>query len=365
MLVGMRSRQLTVFVALACAILFAPLPANANPNAIQALYKKALRDSAVRLKLITAGVLNASSDIVPSRPLKDAATLFVETYARDATGDDAVMERLDSIVSQYNTFTNLRDSNYENKVVIKIPARLLTTLKDITPDVETLHLSGDGSWALRYGTYRYPLRAQTPQSLLREIFYLNENLVVELLQSDENGFEVSGFVRNPEGTIERHFLRKAFQVGGSTTAIYMQYAHTAPADFEGPSFIAPFLDRLIPPQADFEIEDFDQRLEKLQEWVEQNYTKVLARFHPPESVTAIRRFQTELPKKVAEWRDLQRDELKRRIFEVAVPEELEVRLRRLEQWRRDEAWRLIVRTATNISAAEFDNNNGWKNIDVD
>ena len=129
--------------------------------------------------------------------------------------------------------------------------------------------------------------------------------------------------------------------------------------------IAPFLDQLIPPQADFEIEEFDQRLEKLQEWVEQTYTKVLERFHPPESVTAIRRFQTELPEKVAEWRDLQRDELKRRIFEVAVPEELEERLRRLEQWRRDEAWRLIVRTATNISAAEFDNNNGWKNIDVD
>ena len=95
MLVRMRLRQLTVFVALGCAILCAPVPVSANPDAIQALYKKALRDSTVRLKLITAGVLNASSDIVPSRPLKDAATLFVETYARDATGDDAVMERLD------------------------------------------------------------------------------------------------------------------------------------------------------------------------------------------------------------------------------------------------------------------------------
>ena len=31
----------------------------------------------------------------------------------------------------------------------------------------------------------------------------------------------------------------------------------------------------------------------------------------------------------------------RRIFEVAVPEDVEERLRRLEQWRRDEAWRLI------------------------
>ena len=234
MLVRMRLRQLTVFVALGCAILCVPLPASANPDAIQALYKKALRDSTVRLKLITAGVLNASSDIVPSNQLKDAATLFVETYARDASGDSNVMARLDDIVSQYNTFTNLRDSNYKNNVVIKIPARLLATLKDLTPGVETLHLSGDGSWALRYGTYRYPLRAQTPQSLLREIFYRNENLVVELMQSDENGFEVSGFVRNPEGTIERHFLRKAFQVGGSTTAIYMQYAHTAPADFAGP-----------------------------------------------------------------------------------------------------------------------------------
>ena len=217
---------------------------------------------------------------------------------------------------------------------------------------------------MKIGTCRYTLRARTPQSLLREIFYSNPNLVIETLQSDETQFVVSGHVLNDKGIIDHHFLRKAFQVGGSTTAVYMKYDHRAPDAFAAPAFLKPLLKLTVPPRELFAIGDTDERLTKLVSWADEVYSAVLAHRHPPSSVTAIRRFLTKKKQRTEEWRKDQLDDFKRQIFDIAVLEQLEEREAGWERWQKDTAWRFVVRAAVNIASSRFDTHNGWRNVEV-
>ncbi len=340
--------------------------ANAQDDAQKALYRSALYNGDVRAQLMAAGVLDASSDTVESTKLRDAVAQFVEAYfAGETPTPESVRERLDTIHRAFIAFVDLRDSDYANGIDIKVPARLLGDVQVLSGGIETLHVSKDGAGALKYGTYRYPLRAQTPQSLLREIFYKNPNLVIETMQSDQTQFLVQGNVRDNDGRINHHFLRKAFQLGAATTALYMKFDHAAPDGFTVPDFLEPLLIHYVPPHALLEIEDDDRRHTALIAWVEKDYQAALARRHPPESVTAIRRFSTQLKEKTAEWRAEQLENHKRDIFKIAVPESQAERLAAWTEWRRDIAWRLIMRATTNISSARFDSENGWRRITVD
>ncbi|MGI9425189.1 MAG: alpha/beta hydrolase [Hyphomicrobiaceae bacterium] len=339
-----------------------------GPDALAApgdkLVREAGRSSETRQKLMAAGVLDATSDIVPASHVKAAVQLFINVYFDAPPDDTAIAKRLDEINETFVQTVDLRTSDYKNKIEIKIPARLLTDLRDLTPGVETLHVSGDGDEALRYGTYRYPLLAHTPQSLLREIFYSNRNLVVESMQSDESQFIISGLVRRVAGTIDHHFLRKAFQVSGATTALYVRYDHRAPEDFGSPPFYEPFLKFLVPPREHLELEEPDERHEKLVAWADTVYARVLKYRQPPESVTAIRRFAGQDDERARQWREAELDDYKREMFEIAVLEDLEDRIEGWKRWRRDTAWRLLVRSAVNIASSQFDTKNGWKNIEV-
>ena len=356
-------RKLIVFSSVCCVVLGCGLSAQAQLG--KRLTRDAGRDQDIRQQLIAAGVLDTASEIVPSDHVKDAVQLFISTYFATPPADDAVIaERLKQISDQYTDFVGLKTSDYTNKIEIQIPSKMLAELRNLTPGIETLHVSGDGVEALKFGTYRYTLRAHTPQSLLREIFYSNPNLVIETMQSDENQFIVSGHVRNDKGDIDHHFLRKAFQVGGSTTAVYMKFDHNAPDGFKAPDFYAPMLKLLVPPQSHFAIEDTDERLAKLVGWADDVYATVLERHHPPSSVTSIRRFLTKKKQRTADWRKEQLDILKRAIFEIAVLEQADERQESWQKWRNDRAWRLVVGGAINIASSRFDTHNGWRNIDV-
>ena len=353
-------------LGLCCAALMMPsLPAGAQQDASRGLYRNALRNADVRLKLMAAGVLNSAADTVPGKHVKDAAKLFVRTYMGGQSSDlEAQLARLNDIDRQYHSFVGLQDSNYDNNVVIKIPAKLLDDVTNIQAGVETRHVSADSAEALKFGTFQYPLRAHTPQSLLREIFYRNQNLVVESMQSDENLFQVSGYLVADDGTIDHHFLRKAFQVGEATTAVYIQFDHIAPNSFQPPAFYDPLIDKLTPPRALFELDDAEQRHEQLLAWVQQSFAPLFELMQPPESITAVRRDKEHIKKRIKDWRTEQLDQLGREIFEVAVAEDLAERLEKLKTWRRNVAWLLTVRAAANISSAEFDTKNGWKNIAI-
>ncbi len=329
------------------------------------LSRDAGRNQDIRQQLIAAGVLNAASEIVPSAQVKDAVRLFIDTYFDTPPADDAaVAQRLKQVSNQYNAFVGLQASDYTNNVEIQIPTKLLAKLRIIAKGIETLHVSGDGVEALKYGTYRYTLRAHTPQSLLREIFYSNPNLVIETMDSDETQFVVSGNVRNDKGVIDHHFLRKAFQVGASTTAVYMKYDHQAPDNFTAPDFYKALLDRTVPPQSLFEIEETDERLARLVGWADDVHKKLLEHHHPPSSVTSIRRFLTKKSERADEWRKDQLDDFKRQIFDIAVLENVEERREGWQSWRKDTAWRLVVGAAVNIASSRFDTHNGWRNIEV-
>lgn len=357
--------RLSALVLICAAAIVGSAATAAKADISYDLYRKALYSTEVRLKLMAAGVLNAASDTVPSEHIKDAAKLFVRTYFAGETPDlKAQLARLDEIDRQYKDFSGLADSSYDNNVIIKIPAKLLAEVTPIRAGVETRHVSGDSAEALKFGTFRYPLRAQTPQSLLREIFYRNQNLVVEAMQSDENLFQVSGFLVGDNGDIDHHFLRKAFQVGDSTTAVYIQYDHVAPSTFVAPAFFDPLVDKLTPPRALFELEDAEQRHAQLLDWVAKSYTPLFALMQPPESVTAVRRDKQHIEERIENWRTEHLDSLGRDIFEVAVEEDLDERLAKLATWRRNVSWRLTVRAAANISSAEFDAKNGWKNVAI-
>ncbi len=356
-------RRFIVFCGLWCAVLAWGTAVHAQVD--KQLIRDAGRSQFIRQQLTAAGVLDAASEVVPSEHIRDAVRLFINTYFDTPPADHAaIVERLKLINDQYDSFVGLKTSNYSNKIEIQIPTNLLAELRDLTPGIEILHVSGDGGEALKFGTYRYTLRAHTPQSLLREIFYSNSNLVIETMESDEAHFVVSGHVRNDKGEIDHHFLRKAFQVGGSTTAVYMKYDHKAPDGFEVPTFYAPLLRLIVPPQRYFAIEDTDERLAKLVGWADDVYATVLEHRHPPASVTSIRRFLTKKKQRTADWRKDELDELKRQIFEIAVLEQAEERQLGWKQWRSDAAWRLVVGSAINIASSRFDTHNGWRNVDV-
>ncbi len=346
--------------------LFVCAPGRAADDPARSLYRAALYNGDVRAKLMAAGVLNASADIVPSAQLEDAVAGFLGTYFEGASPTSAqARKRLDEVEAAFIAFVGLKNSNYANGINIKIPSLLLGDVRLFSGNVETLHASTDSAGALKYGTYRYPLRAQTPQSLLREIFYKNPNLVIQTMHSDETQFLVSGFVRDNDGRIDHHFLRKAFQFGPATTALYMKYDHAAPDGFAIPPHLEPLLAHFVPPRALFEIEDHDARHGQLLAWSDTTYNAYLKRQHPPESVTAIRRFLTERKERTRQWRSDKLDDHKREIFEIAVLENVDERVAGWETWRKDVAWRLTVRAATNISSAQFDSNNGWKTIEID
>ena len=356
-------RKFTVFMALVFGSTVLAVAAHADIG--KKLIRDAGRNQDIRQQLISVGVLDASSEIVPSQHVKDAVSLFIRTYFdRPPESEAKLAERLRDISQNFNSFTGLETSDYSNKIEIQIPSKLLSKLRDLTPGIETLHVSGEGQEALKVGTYRYTLRAHTPQSLLREIFYSNPNLVIETLQSDETQFVVSGHVRNDKGIIDHHFLRKAFQVGGSTTAVYMKYDHRAPDTFSAPAFLEPLLKLTVPPRELFAIQDTDERLTKLVGWADEVYSTVLDHRHPPSSVTAIRRFLTKTKQRTDEWRKDQLDDYKRQIFDVAVLEQPEEREAGWERWRKDTAWRFVVGAAVNIASSRFDTHNGWRNIEV-
>ena len=361
----MRILVLTVFVfgLLTMSLSATSLAADA---ASKALYRKALYDAAARQKLMAAGVLDEKSDAVSNDKLREAVHAFLEVYFDgDRSDSTAALTRLDDIAAAFTKFVGLKDSNYSNDINIKVPSNLLTELKLLSSGKETLHISPDAAEALKYGSYRYPLRAQTPQSLLREIFYKNSNLDIETMQSDETQFLVSGTVRDRDGRIDHHFLRKAFQFGPATTALYMKYDHAAPEQFAVPQFLEPLLRTRVPPRTLMTLENPDERHEALVKWADETFAKALKRRQPPESITSIRRFSERQSEQAQAWRDKRLDELKREIFEVAVLPEVDARLEGWADWRKDVAWQIVVRSATNISSTLFDSSNGWKTIEID
>ena len=120
-----------VFIGLVLGSMALAGPAHADIG--KRLTRDAGRNQDIRQQLISVGVLDTSSEIVPSNHVKDAVRLFLRTYFdRPPASEAKVAERLRDISQNFHSFAGLETSNYSNKIEIQIPSKLLSKLRDLT-----------------------------------------------------------------------------------------------------------------------------------------------------------------------------------------------------------------------------------------
>ena len=127
-------RGLACFVAL--SVVAAGLEAVAQDAPSKKLVEKAGQNAAMRQKLIAAGVLDASSDVVPSNHIKTAMQLFMKVYFDSVPDDSAFENRLNEISDAFVQAVGLEDAQPHRLVENRI-ARI-----DLAGDDLRLHSGG-------------------------------------------------------------------------------------------------------------------------------------------------------------------------------------------------------------------------------
>ncbi|MGI9521302.1 MAG: alpha/beta hydrolase [Hyphomicrobiaceae bacterium] len=329
------------------------------------LARLAERNIDVQRQLIAVGTLASSRASVPLIQLQDAAQLFVETYVSELEPTDSqVLKQLAQVANKFVGTVGLRNSEHSNGLNIRIPLALLPHKREISPGVEILRTSGDPVEAMTLLTFVYPVVAQTPRTLLREIFYKNENLAIAYMTSSDKYFVLEGTKRAEDGSIDHHFSRRAYQVGSRTTAIYSKYDHLAPEGFAPPDFVAPFVERQLPPSDILGLTDGEERLSRFLAWTEVNYAAFLQRRHPPSSITDVRAYSSQKAERLEAWRQDKRDAMKRDLFAIAVLDSEKDRLAAWNALRVNLAWRTVTEAALNIALIDFETRHAWKQIEI-